>query len=129
MLVARMDSQNLRARDHLSDKCDDRRKITYKTPSGREQKEDCLCAKYTYTYYPKSIDCYKISQYKGSRNREYPTPCLYFSRESDNDYDVYNRTTNVYSGDNFEKINRYGIVFLIKEDCQKYCEWRNKHKD
>ena len=43
------------------DKCDDNRQIHFKSPSGRDCKEDCpVCGKRYYIYYPKPADAIKI---------------------------------------------------------------------
>lgn len=104
-------------------KCDSLRRIQYTTPSGRPATEECDCNRNIYSYFPKEIECYRFVQSRKSWGGNYPDITRYFSRESDRDYDEYNKTTNVYNGKPFEEVQRYGIVFLDKEVCQKYCDW------
>ena len=43
-----------------------------------------------------------------------------------NDYrDVFDY---VYKGEPFEKINEWNVVFLDKETCEKYCEWKTEQE-
>lgn len=48
------------------------------------------------------------------------------SRYNSDDYqDVVDR---VYKGEPFEKINDWNVVFLNKEDCEKYCTWKTEQE-
>lgn len=48
------------------------------------------------------------------------------SRYNSDDYqDVVDR---VYKGEPFEKINEWNVVFLDKETCEKYCEWKTEQE-
>ncbi len=111
------------------DKCDDKRRLYYTTPRGEKRYEDCVCATRFYTYHPEQIECYEFHQSKSTWGGQYPTPGMYFSRKSDKDYDEYNETHNVYRGGDseaeFEKAEKYGIVFLDESLCSKYCDWLN----
>ena len=105
------------------DKCDDKRKIHYISPAGRNMEEDCLCAAKTPIRSPKEVALISfIASDKLSST--------YFNRTSeDRDYDRYDLCAELYGGDKeipFEKINQHRVVFLKKEDCQQYCDWRNE---
>ncbi len=104
-------------------KCDKDRKIYFTSPSGRKMKEDCLCAKQTVTYYPTEVSL--VSFYA----RDKVSSVYYEMKEEDRDCDRYDLRAEIYGRDKakaFEEINRYRIVFLEKEDCQRYCNWLNE---
>lgn len=105
------------------DKCDDRRKIHYISPAGRKMIEDCTCAVRTAIYFPKEVPL--VSFYASDKLSD-----VYFEREDkDMDYDRYDMRADLYDKDKelpFEKINSYRVVFLKKEDCQRYCDWLNE---
>ena len=104
------------------DKCDDERKIHYISPAGRKMTEDCLCAAKTPIRSPKEVALVSfIASDKLSST--------YFDRTSeDRDYDRYDLCAELYDRDEkpFEEINQYRVVFLKKEDCQRYCDWLNE---
>ena len=60
---------------------------------------------------------------------------MWYTEHRDKDYDWYgyassNYVDDIYAdGKNFEDIDRYKTYFKSKEDCQKYCDWLNKHAD
>lgn len=45
--------------------------------------------------------------------------------DSDDYRDVFDW---VYKGEPFEKINEWNVVFLDKETCEKYCEWKTEQE-
>jgi len=104
------------------DKCDDERKIHYISPVGRKMTENCLCAAKTPIHSPKEVALVSfIASDKLSST--------YFDRTSeDRDYDRYDLCAEVYDKDKkpFEEISKYRVVFLKKEDCQRYCDWLNE---
>ena len=86
-------------------------------------KEDCLCAKQTVTYYPTEVSL--VSFYA----RDKVSSVYYELTEEDRDCDRSDLRAEIYGRDKakaFEEINRYRIVFLEKEDCQRYCNWLNE---
>lgn len=106
------------------DKCDSKRRIHFKSPSGRDFSEDCACAKKRAYYYPKSEQLFKFYVDKNGFNS------MYYTQESLDDDDRFESCSHVYEKNQepFEKLNRYYIVFLKKENCQKYCDWLNERQ-
>lgn len=108
------------------DKCDDKRKIRYKTPLGRDATEDCECSEKRLIYYPAEAEIFKFQQklFSGKPSGEV---CIYFRySRSDELYgeDVYEKTLNVYNGEPFEDIS-HRTVFPTKEKAQEFCDWKN----
>jgi hypothetical protein len=99
--------------------CDKDRNREYTTPLGRKTKERCLCYYTPIKYMPKEVSCYlvKRSRWDGTAK--------YYRYEDDN----YNNdeelrwARDIYDGKEFEKVSRWGTVFLKTEECQKYCDW------
>ena len=104
------------------DKCDSERYIHFKSPSGKDLKEPCQCAHGKKTYHSLELHLIRINQgdiFNGERRIfNYYAPRVH---DSDDYRDVFDR---VYKGEPFEKINEWNVVFLNKEDCEKYCEWK-----
>ena len=113
------------------DKCDDKRKIHFTSPQGKEYEEDCQCAKRYYRYFPQEATLSKI--YVKKKNFWNDDRVDFYNRyytvesKADDDYDCYyESTSSVYEhGDiDFEEVKSYNAVFLNEEDCQKYCDWK-----
>ncbi|MCI8843860.1 MAG: DUF3987 domain-containing protein [Oscillospiraceae bacterium] len=105
------------------DKCENDRKIHFTSPSGRKMKEDCLCARRTVNYYPTEVSL--VSFYA----RDEVSSVYYEMKQEDRDCDRYDLCAEIYDHDKakaFEEINKYRVVFLEKEDCQRYCDWLNE---
>lgn len=106
------------------DKCDDKRKIHFVSPMGRQMEEDCSCAKSTVFYYPKEVPIISFSAGRELGN-------VYFERtDGGYDYDSYSLCADLYDKkqEPYEKLNWYHIVFLKEEDCRKYCDWLNEQE-
>jgi len=114
------------------DKCDEQRKIHFKSPQGREYKEDCVCAKQSQTYFPEEVQLSKIyvrkNNFHPSVNHDFLN--RYYRVESTKEYDEYVSVNTIYDQEKpaFENINRYTVVFLKEEDCIRYCEWLNEQE-
>lgn len=108
------------------DKCDKDRYIHFKSPSGKDLREPCQCAKGKKEYLPLDLHLIRIRQdnpFNGKRRIwNYYAPSV---NDSDDYRDVFDW---VYKGEPFEKINEWNIVFLNKEDCEKYCEWKTERE-
>lgn len=117
-------------------KCNDKRRIEYTTPLGKTAYETCDCDAYDYFYEVKEVEMVKFSIRKGGiwDYKEYV--CRYFvhtgnkynDKQDENDYE---RVTWVYNNEPFEELAKksyYGVVFLDKDKCQEYCDWRNEQK-
>lgn len=108
-------------------KCDEGRYIHFKSPSGKDLREPCQCAKGKKEYAPYDLYLIRINQgntFNGERRTfNYYAP----SGHDSNDYrDVFDY---VYKGEPFEKINEWNVVFLDKETCEKYCEWKTEQEE
>lgn len=108
------------------DKCDEYRYIHFKSPSGKDLREPCQCAHGEKTYHPLDLHLIRINQddvFNSERRIwRYYAPSI----SDESDYrDVFNR---IYKGEPFEKINKRNIVFLDKETCEKYCEWKTEQE-
>jgi len=114
--------KNIRTERPKCDKCDKDRKIHFKSPSGKDYSEYCECANKNYTYEPEKFELIKFSETNQSGEIH-----KYYSNSSDEE--EYRIFTNIYDGKSFDKTNSYNIMFLDKEICQKYCDWKNEKKD
>lgn len=102
------------------DKCDDGGYIHYKSPQGRDVKEECDCRRRVPILRPQEAEIVAFDDRNGKIK---PTFCY---ESKSNEYDSYKETTRVYAGESFESIDTYyGIVFFNKEDCERFCEYRN----
>ena len=115
------------------DKCDDDRKIHFVSPQGNKYTEDCQCAKRYYRYFPEEATLSKIYVRKKNFSWDDKGETDFYNRyytverEEDDDYDLYESTSDVYKhGDiDFKKVNSYvDVAIANEEDCQKYCDWK-----
>lgn len=109
------------------DRCDENRKIHYKTPTGREAEENCLCSRTLLQYFPKEVKLFSF--YANSKPIKDVHPHLYYEPVSkDSDYDRYDLCGEIYDYDEkeFEKVNRYRVVFFDEAKCKEYCDWFNE---
>lgn len=108
------------------DKCDKNRYVHFKSPSGMDLIEPCQCANGKKEYLPLDLHLIRIRQdnlFNGKRRIwNYYAPSVH---DSDDYRDVFNW---VYKGEPFEKINEWDVVFLDKETCEKYCEWKTEQE-
>ena len=122
--------KSIAARPPKCDKCDDNRRVHFKSPSGNELTEPCECDKAAHTYKPEELSLVKF--YMDSEKKTYGEERVerHFTKASrwfDSDYDEYVDSSNIYEeGTPFEEVHHYGIVFLDKDTCQKYCDWLNE---
>ena len=110
-------------------KCDENRKIHFTSPQGKKYTEDCQCAKRHYKYFPKEATLCKF--YVRKENFGWDDNRYYTVVDCDDDYDRYERADHVYTSSDdidYEKVNSYNAVFLNEEDCQKFCDWKNKQE-
>ena len=109
------------------DECNDKRQISFYSPSGKEMEEDCKCAKYYKKYKPCRCELYSFEQTSddiSKWNKWYRKPFFnddYYFEES-----IYVDLL-VKAEDDFKLItDRLYKVFFISEDlCQKYCDIQN----
>lgn len=104
------------------DKCDKDRMIHFKSPSGKDLTEPCKCANGKKEYFPLELHLIRINQgdiFNGERRIfNYYAPIVH---DPDDYRDVFDR---VYKSESFEEINAWNVVFINKEDCEKYCAWK-----
>ena len=133
LTVGYMIAQNNKRRQKC-DKCNEERRIEYTTPLGKTAYETCDCNGYDYFYEVKEVEMVKFSIRKRDGYDRDERVVRYFSHAS-NTYDDkmdendYERVTWVYNNESFEELankNYYGVVFLNKDKCQEYCDWRNE---
>lgn len=117
------------------DKCDEHRYIHFKSPQGRDCKEECECSKGVREYtieectlskiYVRKRDSWSYDEKDDFRNRYYTVD------QKEDDYDRYDYVATVYKpGEvvDYNDVNSYYAVFLDKDDCQKYCDWKNEQE-
>lgn len=108
------------------DKCDEGRYIHFKSPSGKDLREPCQCAKGKKEYAPYDLHLIRINQgdpFNGERRTfNYYAPKAHDSNAYRDVFDY------VYKEEPFEKINEWNVVFLNKEDCEKYCTWKTEQE-
>lgn len=107
-------------------RCDDSRRIKYKTPLGRDALEDCVCNRSMAVWSPIEV---KLFSFTASSRPIYENPhtSLYYERKEENrDFDRYDMCGEVYDGRPFDKVNAYRAVFFDLEKCQEYCDWLNR---
>ena len=121
------------------DKCDENRKIHFKSPSGRDLDEDCSCAKRKSVYHPKQGIMIKFNWMKDREpflseeiemrgvHFDYVSPES-FIKTIENDNEEYTiEFSKFYHGQSFKDISCYDrLYFRNLEDCQAYCDYRNK---
>ena len=100
------------------DKCDEQRYIHFKSPLGREMKEECTCKQAVRCYEPSKVrlmDFYIRDKVSG----------VYYERKDEKEYDHYDMAAEVYHDfpNNPENVNYYRAVFANFGDCARYCEW------
>ena len=102
-------------------KCDENRRIHFKSPSGRDMSERCLCDVSVKRYITVPIELFSIEAGKFSAKDNFV-----FSRYATEDYGDYYYAKNIVSDlDHPEKIDTHSAMFIDKELCQKYCDWLN----
>lgn len=103
------------------DKCDDKGYIHYKSPQGRDVKEECNCRRRVPIFRPQEAEIVAFDDRNGKIK---PTFC--YESNNNNECDSYKETKRVYAGENFKDIDSYyGIVFFNKDDCERFCEYKN----
>ena len=114
------------------DLCDEKRKVHFKSPLGKDVHEMCTCSVGRTVYVPEEVYCteFRISNdnnemlmwYKVKRDRDYDSAS----------HDSSNLAKAVYKdGMKFEELDKwhYSNYFKSKEECQKYCEWLTERKE
>lgn len=114
-------------------KCDDDRRLKYKTPSGKIAYEDCACNKSYKVWNVEKTNIIRLELYK---DRNYPyslsvTP-KYDGASYDEMYCKFELKTfveNLNDPDMDFKIEDFDykeVAFKTEDDCQKYCDYLNE---
>lgn len=103
------------------DKCDKDRMIHFKSPSGKDLMEPCRCAKGKNVFYPEKLELVRIYQGRERIIR-------YYAPLKTNDDDFRDKRDSIYNGEPFDQVGSLSIVFLDKETCEKYCEWKTEQE-
>ena len=110
------------------DACDDGRYIHYKTPSGKDAREECsVCGGRKYVYEPAEVKMFRFTQSKSKYSDDYHI-WAYFSLKNNSDSDDFCECRNIYDGSPFEKVSRYDLAFRSESECQRYCDWLNEEQ-
>lgn len=109
------------------DKCDERRKIYFKSPSGRNCEEECpVCGKYWCKYVVKPIPSIRL---RFDNDPNIKCEVIYTWHDNWRDSTSYTNK-NIYNGtiDGFDikTYNRYHTVFSSKELAEQVCDKLNK---
>jgi hypothetical protein len=111
------------------DKCDDNRRLHYKTPLGRNEYEKCDCNNGKLVYYPEEYICasFGVNRDKNGIDAWYK---LHLDRDGDyGRLDTSSLFAKIYHEEmKYEDIKQYDTFFKTKEECQGYCDWLNANK-
>ncbi len=105
------------------DKCDKNRYIHFKSPSGKDMKELCTCAKYETVYSIKEVPLIRIEE---NRFRKEEATPVYLTKD-----DYLDTTRSGLDDDSLQdlidgKKCEIRPVFEFKENAEKYMEYMNK---
>jgi hypothetical protein len=111
------------------DKCDDKRRVHFKSPLGRNFTEDCECNKGELVYHPQEYIC---SSFSINRDGNGMDAWYKLKPNREDDYASYDSSTYAkviyHDGLKYEDIKKYDTFFKTKEECQGYCDWLNENK-
>lgn len=118
------------------DKCDNDRKIHFKSPSGRDCTEDCECATCLEKYKPEPhyLTEFRIGNYAPGFEKNKSPLIMWFAPYKSEDDDGYtywgsNTAEHIFNGEDFNQlleIPEYKLFFRTEKECQEYCDYRNK---
>lgn len=107
------------------DKCNEHRSIVFLSPSGKRCDEKCPdCGETKYVYKPAELTCYKFNQAR-DRCNEVSRVNLYFLRKDVDGDDNFESNRSMYNKEPYEDVRHYRIAFFDRDECQKYCDWKN----
>ena len=112
------------------DKCDSKRRIEYRTPSGKKAFEDCCCAERIINYKPAEYIC---SEFRANKLKE--NILAWYKRSVYDGDDYYSYDANVkqekiYNEQmEYKRIDKYNTFFRTEKECQQYCEFLNKKEE
>lgn len=108
------------------DKCNSERELEYKSPTGRTMFEKCECATKNAVYSPEPYCWYKfqIDQYDYKFKVFYKKLKSSYGNHEYFEGDSYG-VKNIYNQNMHYRDVEYNTFFETKEECQKYCDWKN----
>lgn len=114
------------------DKCDDKRQIHFKSPSGRDMSEDCECAKRKAVYHVEPLKLFKISQRISKDGKPMEDPLLYYGlhKNSSTWFDVGSeeiRVVGIRLGER-EHRDEFHSCFLDEDAAKAYADELNNRK-
>lgn len=122
--------------DHIMpekcNKCDDNRNILFNSPSGKVLKENCECKNAEKFYKPIEYQC---KSFKIDRDGKKMDAWYEENKKNNGDDDYYERSYSQHCGKIYDETMEYkdgdeyyNLFFKTKEECQKYCDWKNNLK-
>lgn len=106
------------------DKCDDERKIHFKSPSGKELTELCSCSHQVKFYFLREIPIYEIKIYNRYGKEEVHTMYIYRKGESEDTYSASD-FRDAIDNETISKNRPYRPIFLNKERAEDYVRFKN----
>lgn len=106
------------------DKCDNERKIHFKSPSGQELTELCSCSQQVKRYFLCEIPIYRIEIYNRYGKEEVNTMYIYWKGESEDTYYASN-FRDALDNETISKNRPYRSIFLSKERAEDYVRFKN----
>lgn len=111
-------------------KCDNNRKIIFKSPSGKELNESCQCSKSYAMYSPAERNIVSLDLYKNRNdNRKIILTPQYESKDYDDAYCKFKPKTiitEINGLTDFSSFSTRETGFATKELCQEYCNYLNR---
>lgn len=106
------------------DKCDDERKIHFRSPSGKELTELCSCSQQVERYFLREIPIYRIKIYNRYGKEEVDTMYIYRKGESEDTY-YASDFRDALDNETISKNHPYRPIFLSKERAEDYVRFKN----
>lgn len=106
------------------DKCDNERKIHFKSPSGKELTERCSCSHQVERYFLCEIPIYRIKIYNRYGKEEVHT--MYISQKGESEDTYYaSDFRDALDNETISKNRPYHPIFLSKERAEDYVRFKN----
>lgn len=106
-------------------KCDSKRNRPFTSPLGKKMVEKCECAEWWYTWKP--VECELYNFYVGKNKQR-----TYFRYRHDPRYDgEFEKVSVTELCDNIDFDSKelgHNPIFESIENCQAYCDWKNRKK-
>lgn len=122
------------------DKCDDKRKIHFTSPMGKEMTENCSCASKSAIYEPQETHLLRFTIHHkrkaGDQDSNFTSDKPIYRYYAPRTYrDTAEETEYIFDHEcekgcyrptdtaDFENLNQYSAIFTSKERCQEYCDY------